>query len=45
MAKGGFSQLLEEFAADLSKKDGDLVFIVLLLKAGIVEEDKLHYLH
>jgi hypothetical protein len=37
-------QLLKEFLTDLSKKDRDLVFILLLLKAGIVKEDELNCL-
>src|SRR5271156_4552004 len=41
MAKGSLGQLLEEFTADLGEKDGDLVFVVLLLKASIVKENEL----
>jgi hypothetical protein len=44
MSKGYLGQLLEEFLVDLLKKDRDLVFIFLLLKVGIVKEDKLSYL-
>jgi hypothetical protein len=39
--KGRLCQLLKEFLINLSKKNRDLVFILLLLKAGIVEENKL----
>jgi hypothetical protein len=41
MSKGRLGQLLEEFLADLLKKDRDLVFIVLLLEVGIVKEEEL----
>jgi hypothetical protein len=43
MSKGRLGQLLKEFLVDLLKKDGDLVFIILLLEVGIVKEEELSY--
>ena len=41
MAKWRLNQLLEELLANLSEKDGDLIFVVLLLEISIVKEYEL----
>lgn len=41
MPKRRLGQLLEEPLADLGEKDGDLVFVVLLLETSIVKKHKL----
>jgi hypothetical protein len=41
MPKRRLSQLLEELLTDLGEKHRDLVFVVLLMKASIVEDDEL----
>jgi hypothetical protein len=38
MPKQGLSQLLEELLADLSKKDKDLIFVVLFLETSIIKK-------
>ncbi len=41
MPKRRLGQLLEELLIDLGEKDGDLVFVVLLLEISIIKEYKL----
>ena len=41
MPRRRLSQLLEELLTDLGEKHMDLVFIFLLMKASIVEDDEL----
>ena len=41
MAKWYLDQLLEELLADLSEKNGDLIFVVLLLETSIIKEHEL----
>jgi hypothetical protein len=38
MPKQGLSQLLEELLADLSEKDRDLIFVILLLETSIIKK-------
>jgi hypothetical protein len=38
MPKQDLSQLLEELLADLSEKDKDLIFVVLLLEISIIKK-------
>ena len=45
MPKRRLSQLLEELLTDLSEKDRDLIFVILLLKISIVKKHKLSSLY
>ena len=41
IAKGGLSQLLEDPLTDPGQEDRDLGLVLLLLEAGVVEDDQL----
>lgn len=41
VSKRGLGQLLKESLADLGEEGRDLIFVVLLLKTSIVEDDEL----
>ena len=41
MPKWRLRQLLEELLADLGEKDGDLIFVALLLEISIVKKHEL----